>query len=86
MKTSVLHVGKLRPRRKDIPRSYSKRVVRRDKMPCSVPICYTVSFPPISHSLLMSQRSQVSGFWGLPEKHAEDKLLRCSNIVSDSEI
>lgn len=43
-------------------------------------------FFPISHSLLMSQRSQVLGLGGLPEKHAEGKLLSSSNIVSESEI
>lgn len=43
-------------------------------------------FFPISHSLLMSQRSQVLGLGGLPEKHTEGKLLSSSNIVSESEI
>lgn len=73
--------------RKDTPRSYSKGVVRRDKMPCSVPTCYTVSFSP-SLTLFWCHRGLKSWDWGrgLPEKHAEGKLLRGSNIASESEI
>lgn len=87
-KTSVLHVGKLRPR---MEKGHAQGHPARELL--EEPKC-DVRFPHVMqeacpHLTLSSDVTEVSSLricGELLEKHAEYKLLSCFNIVSNSEM